>query len=61
MNDGQKPEKALAPRRRADKCQSCGGVFILTETLPKSLGSPTYEIYRCQDCSAFDWVAREEP
>jgi hypothetical protein len=61
VTDGQEPEKQIAPRQGREKCHRCGGLTKLAETLPKSLGTPTYEIYRCQGCGAFDWVAREEP
>jgi hypothetical protein len=61
VSDGQKPEKTFGPRGRPGKCQSCGGASVLAETIPKSLGSPTYEIYRCRECGGFDWVAQEEP
>jgi hypothetical protein len=42
-------------------CERCGGFSKLVERLPKALGTPTYEIFRCVSCGAFDWVVREEP
>ena len=42
-------------------CERCGGLFELVERLPKALGSPAYEIFRCAACCAFDWVAQKEP
>jgi hypothetical protein len=61
VTDGPEQEKALTPRQGRDKCQRCDGVLVLTETLPRSLGSPTYEIFRCQGCDAYEWVAQKEP
>jgi len=50
-----------APRTPKETCEKCGGPTTLAERLPKALGSPTYEIFRCRGCGAFEWVAQEDP
>lgn len=59
MTDSPEPEKPVVPRKPQQHCQRCGGGLVLAETLPGALGSPTYEIYRCRECSAFDWVVQD--
>lgn len=60
VTEGYRRRSELGPRKASEKCKRCGGEVVLAETLPRSLGSPTYEIYRCRACGDIDWVAQDE-
>jgi hypothetical protein len=37
-------------------CKKCGGRTECVFTLPKDVGNPGYDIYKCLDCEFIDWL-----
>lgn len=57
FSDQTGPEGTSSPNQPQGPCPRCGEALRAAMHLPKRVGQPAYDIFRCVGCGFLAWVA----